>query len=314
MKGNRLRIYRWTIAVVAIVLCCAIAVSTLAGSRTFNVRETVTFVNDGPGVCTELKVVVGLFQDWSPYIDVLSETISPASHTIFTDDLGNRFAEIIVKNLAKGQRVPVTLTWRIEVEELSFDLNACDNSAIPSDLAQFLGSESYIESDNAQIKAKALSLASGKSGPCEIVEAIYDYVIDNMTYAGYVAENRGAKYALTYKRGDCTEYATLMTALCRAAGIPARVIEGVTNSEDDEVHDWVEAYLPGLGWVPFDPTWGRHAGARDTWLAAVEPNHIPLYIGIGPDALDGYGYWVYWYWWGSTSMSISTTGYDWDVQ
>jgi len=293
MARNSSGIRRWIALAVIVVLSSAITLSVFAASRTYAVRETITFVNDGPGLCTELKVVVGLFQDWDPYIDVLSETITPSSYAVFTDDLGNRFAKFIVKDFAKGARLPVTLTWRIKVEELSFDLDGCDGSTIPSNLSQYLESEQYIESSNLQIKTVAASLASGKSSPCEIVEAIYDYVIYNVTYAGYIADYRGALYALRNKKGDCTEFTALMVALCRAAGIPARALEGVTNEDDDEIHGWVEAYLPGLGWVPFDPTWGRNPGERDTWLGAVKPNHIPLYIGIGPEALNGYGYWAF---------------------
>ncbi len=87
--------------------------------------------------------------------------------------------------------MPVTLTWKIRVEELSFNLDECNSSTIPSELNRFLESEQYIESNNAQIKEKAASLASGKNGPGEVVEVIYDYVIDNMTYVGYVPRTGG---------------------------------------------------------------------------------------------------------------------------
>jgi len=264
-------------------------------------------------MCTKLEVVVGLFHSWDPYIEVLSEAISPSSHSTFTDDYGNRFARFVITDMSRGERIPVTLEWRIKVEQLSFNLNGCDDSAVPPDVERYLESEEFIQSDTSQIRAKAASLASGKSSPCEIVAAIYDYVISSTAYAGYIPEIRGAQYCLQNKRGDCTEFSALMTALCRAAGIPARMIEGVTNMEDDEIHGWMEAYLAGLGWVPFDPTWGRHVGDREKCLAAMTADHIPLVIGIGLDAFNGYSYWAYWYWWGSTSTSVSTTGYDWSV-
>ncbi|MBU0595482.1 transglutaminase-like domain-containing protein [Candidatus Bipolaricaulota bacterium] len=300
----------WLVA----VLCSMIALLAAADSRTFNVRETITFVNDGPGECTKLKIVVGLFQDWTPYIEVLSETIGPSSYRITTDEFGNRFAEFTIYNLRRGQQVPVTLDWRIEVAQLSFDLAACDGSGVPADIERYLRSEDFIESSDAQIVAVADSLAAGRSGPCETVEAIYDYVITNITYAGYLADPQGALSCLRNRQGDCTEFSCLMTALCRAAGIPARMIEGVTNEAGDEVHSWMEAYLPGHGWVPFDPTWGRHPGDREKYLAAVTADHIPLVIGIGLDAFDGFSYWAYWYWWDSQSTSVSTSGYDWSVR
>lgn len=278
------------------VLCGSIALFAAAGSRTFHVRETITFVNEGSGECTKLKIVIGLFQDWKPYIEVLSETITPSSYVVITDAFGNRFAQFTIRNIRWGQRIPVTLDWQIVVEDLSFDLDACDDSEFPAPVERYLQPEEFIEADNPEIVAMADLLTAGRSGPCEIVEPIYDYVISNVSYAGYLADPQGAPYCLRSKRGDCTEFSCLMTALCRAAGVPARMIEGGTNEPGDEVHSWMEAYLPGHGWVPFDPTWGRHPGDRDKYLAAVTADHIPLVIRIGLDAFDGYSFWAYWYW------------------
>lgn len=166
------------------------------GTRTYTVRESITFENDGPGICTQLSVRVALFQDWDPYINVLSESLSPSTYEVFTDEFGNRFAEFTIFDIAKGTSVPMTCEWRIEVEDLSLDLDACDSSSIPSSARSFLSREIYIESNDAQIKATATSLSQGKDGPCEIVEAIYEYVTENITYAGYIPEVRGAAYCL----------------------------------------------------------------------------------------------------------------------
>ena len=65
------------------------------------------------------------------------------------------------------------------------------------------------------------------------------------------------KKALKTKNGDCTEYAELMIALCRAKGIPARIVNGmvVVNATNPR-HNWVEIYLKQYGWIGFDPTHG----------------------------------------------------------
>jgi len=295
-------------------LCTGLAFGVFGASRTYHVQETVTFINDGPGECTQLKIVIGLFRDWAPYIDVLSESISPSSYRVTSDDFGNRFAELVLRDVPRGTRIPITIDWQIEVADLAFDLEDHDDSEIPEEIARWLDSEPFIESTDPSIVLQANDLACGREGPGEIVEAIYDHVTSSIRYEGHVAEPQGALYCLRNQQGDCTEFAALMTALCRAAGIPARMIEGVTNRAEDEVHSWMEAYLPGLGWIPFDPTWGRHPGEREKYLAAITPDHIPLVIGIDLDALGGYSYWAYWYWWESQSTSISITGYDWDVR
>jgi len=58
--------------------------------------------------------------------------------------------------------------------------------------------------------------------------------------------------------GDCTEHAWLLTALLRAAGIPARTVFGVAYTGDEAkvfgYHAWVEAAV-GARWVTVDPMW-----------------------------------------------------------
>ena len=71
------------------------------------------------------------------------------------------------------------------------------------------------------------------------------------------------------KKGYCVQYATAMTLLCRASGIPARYVEGYAIDDyKDKVsegeyqvnasraHAFVEVYIQGFGWKIFDPTPG----------------------------------------------------------
>ena len=57
-----------------------------------------------------------------------------------------------------------------------------------------------------------------------------------------------AREVLAARRGDCNEHAVLLTALARAAGIPARVVAGVVYLEDGfYYHAWNELWLGALG-------------------------------------------------------------------
>jgi len=66
-------------------------------------------------------------------------------------------------------------------------------------------------------------------------------------------------WALEKRLGDCSEYSYLFVALCRAAGIPARIQAGFAFHSENEVledgHMWAEYYLENYGWVPVDVTW-----------------------------------------------------------
>jgi transglutaminase-like putative cysteine protease len=66
--------------------------------------------------------------------------------------------------------------------------------------------------------------------------------------------------ALAARAGVCQDYAHVMIAVLRSAGIPARYVSGYIFRGESHVlgaeasHAWCEAYLPPYGWVGFDPT------------------------------------------------------------
>ncbi|MDX1990863.1 MAG: transglutaminase family protein [bacterium] len=81
--------------------------------------------------------------------------------------------------------------------------------------------------------------------------------------------------ALSNRAGVCQDYAHIMIALAREVGIPCRYVSGylfhrdedTARTADDASHAWVEALLPDLGWVGFDPTNNVLAGERHIRVA-----------------------------------------------
>ena len=76
--------------------------------------------------------------------------------------------------------------------------------------------------------------------------------------------------AIESRQGVCQDFAHIMIALVRQLGIPCRYVSGYLyhrkedrdRSTSDATHAWVEALLPHLGWVGFDPTNALIAGNR----------------------------------------------------
>jgi transglutaminase-like putative cysteine protease len=76
--------------------------------------------------------------------------------------------------------------------------------------------------------------------------------------------------AITSRQGVCQDFAHIMIALVRSLRIPCRYVSGYLyrraqdndRSVVDATHAWVEAFLPPLGWVGFDPTNCLLAGDR----------------------------------------------------
>lgn len=81
--------------------------------------------------------------------------------------------------------------------------------------------------------------------------------------------------ALATRRGVCQDFTHIMIALVRSLGIPCRYVSGYLfhrtedhdRSAEDATHAWVEAYLPELEWIGFDPTNNLVAGERHIRVA-----------------------------------------------
>jgi transglutaminase-like putative cysteine protease len=81
--------------------------------------------------------------------------------------------------------------------------------------------------------------------------------------------------ALEARKGVCQDYSHIMIALARHLRVPCRYVSGYLfhrveyndRSAQDATHAWVEALLPELGWVGFDPTNNLLAGQRHIRVA-----------------------------------------------
>lgn len=129
------------------------------------------------------------------------------------------------------------------------------NRLAGGDNSQFLAPEEKIESD-AEAIAQLANRLQGKS-EADTANSIYSWVSSSLQYAGYVKDDRGALYALNHRRGDCTEYSYLYTALARSAGLPARPMGGFVTADNAvlrarDFHNWAELYLDNR-WRVVDP-------------------------------------------------------------
>ncbi len=89
---------------------------------------------------------------------------------------------------------------------------------------------------------------------------------------------------LTKRSGTCRDYSLLMMEAVRSVGLAARFVSGYLNDPKIDgmqssvtgagaTHAWVQVYLPGAGWLEFDPTNGSHGGQ----------NLVPIAVGRQPE-------------------------------
>jgi transglutaminase-like putative cysteine protease len=100
----------------------------------------------------------------------------------------------------------------------------------------------------------------------------------------YERREHGAPYApaetLRRAAGSCRDIAVLHAAILRSHGVAVRLVSGFlfetgqgTRVADGALHLWTEAFLPGAGWLGFDPTNG----------VLCDHLYVPCAVGIVPD-------------------------------
>ncbi len=121
-----------------------------------------------------------------------------------------------------------------------------------AELKKYLAPEFNIQSDDSEIIEKAAEIKGKSRTPVEVSKKMMEWVYSNLSKQPVVSIP-SALEVLHTKTGDCNEHATLLTALLRAAGVPARISVGLVYlRERFFYHAWVEAYTGQ--WITLDPT------------------------------------------------------------
>lgn len=118
----------------------------------------------------------------------------------------------------------------------------------------------YLQCDNKQIQDLARHAVGNTKDSGEAVRQIESFVSGFITSKDLSVGYASAAEVAASRQGDCTEHAILTAAICRAAGIPARVVFGVVYVDEFIGHKnvfgghaWVEAYVGGK-WIGLDAT------------------------------------------------------------
>jgi transglutaminase-like putative cysteine protease len=228
----------------------------------------------------------------SSRIDVVP---APATLNEWVDFFGNQTTYFAVQ--APHSELTVTATSEIEV---SSQLRMADPGiAIPwNDVTGHLRAPADAETRDAQqytLESPFVSLESelaqygrqcfGEGRP--LVDAVHDLmgrIHRDFTYdPAFSTIATPLQDVLAHRRGVCQDFAHLAIGCLRAQGLAARYVSGYLETDPppgqkklvgaDESHAWFSVYVPGQGWLDFDPTnnqipmdrhivtaWGRDYG------------------------------------------------------
>jgi hypothetical protein len=130
-------------------------------------------------------------------------------------------------------------------------------AASPKGTGPGLSDAAFLGIHDAEIQQRAKALAAGETDRGVLARRIRAWVHGHMQKPNNVATPRTAAEILRSRDGVCRDYATLFTAVARAAGVPTRICTGMIYFEGRFFyHAWVECQLTGEvdGWYAFDPT------------------------------------------------------------
>lgn len=157
--------------------------------------------------------------------------------------------------------------------------------AAPDDAALWSEPSGECAADPA-VHRLASELALPDAGPAELVDRVLTWVSLNIAHEPLPAHDDSPGAALSAGHASCVGRSRLAVALLRCLGVPSRTVHGllvpasarpgsVVGPGRFVLHRWVEAWIPGLGWVPSDPGESIHV---------IDARHV--FVSLDSDAYD----------------------------
>jgi transglutaminase-like putative cysteine protease len=181
-------------------------------------------------------------------------TIQPTGLWVTQESLnvpGQSFTGTINDNLIEGV---------FEIEHKRYD--GSDAPPYPADfsndesLKEYLEADDFIQSDDPVLIEKAQEITHDSKDSWEAACRLSKWVAENIGYA--IPGGVTARNTYDLKAGECGAHSILLSAFCRAVGIPARVVWGCMYVPNFGgafgQHGWSEIYMGEAGWITVDAT------------------------------------------------------------
>jgi len=132
------------------------------------------------------------------------------------------------------------------------------------DVKQFIATTAMTEADDAIAAYAAISFPPGRS-LFEASKNLMNRIFTDFKFqSGFTTISTPLSLVMKERKGVCQDFAHLAIACLRSMGLPAKYISGYIETLPppgieklvgvDASHAWFSVYIPGSGWVDFDPT------------------------------------------------------------
>ena len=251
----------------------------------YSVRHTTTFRYEPAVRESVMEVRLQPRSDGEQRCLSFTLDVDPAANIMqYRDFTGNTVHHFDIA----GSHTQVKLTAQSAVEVQSVPAPRAADSGDWADLdALIAGNDhwemllpSHFAHSNAQLEQLAKELGCERRGnPLDLLTGLNEAIYKLFAYVPNSTKvDSPIEEALQARQGVCQDFAHIMIALVRRMNIPCRYVSGYMFHRDEEEkdrsmegasHAWVEALVPRLGWVAFDPT--NNLGGAD--------RHIRVAIG-----------------------------------
>jgi hypothetical protein len=234
-----------------------------AHSYAVTIRRSFNLAGRRPGERIRLRLPVPIEDEFlrAPSFELLMPDDPPVEVAIGAAQLDVRLRSPDADEITVGMRATFTATAVIPTPSAHLD---------PAEIALYTRPNEGLIKLSPRIRALAAELAGADPDPLAVLRRFWAYVLDELAYGfiHYDAVDPAAPLDWVLDHGwyDCKFGAALLAALCRARGIPARLITGyVLREVSPGFHSWLEVWIAGRGWLPIDlASWSLSAGGRDT--------------------------------------------------
>ena len=289
----------------------------------------VALFKQNSGVITKLENVYGQPQLTSSQGPTISYTPPASSSQVITQPLGTPIQQVKWTNMNSSSTTQVSSQESFSSTVRNSRVNSTIMRTIPwsavqlplpASVAQWQWSEFFCPTTAPEV----ISLVNGAlpsnylttMTPWDAARAVFSAVVKRLSYNATFSAGPLAAY--DQKMGQCSDFSFLFVAGLRRLGFAAHVCAG-WNMGVNGTHVWAEFYMPGVGWVPADPTYSQ--SFDPTGASLYDFGTMTILNGRICDSLGGNCTWpdpgvnipflqVPWWWYWGTVVS---TGSDWST-
>lgn len=225
--------------------------------------------NDSTGHEQRKELYMAVPQEWNDFdniYNIKNMTFFPEEPEILIDSNNNKIAKWTNIDLESTYGMKFT-AWVRESVSNNINVQMIKSYDVESLLYnQYTEASENIESDHQTIIELANKIVGDEENPYYQARLIGQWIDSNIEASGIGKDS--ALETIKLGKGHCASHSSLFAALCRANGIPTRIVSGMHTFgvQDNKLHNgtfqletlgthlWNEYYLEGVGWIQVDTT------------------------------------------------------------